>query len=457
MNVKPNKEKKARAATRPLSVIHPDAAGIDVGSRMHVVAVPADRDDEPVRTFGCTTPRLIQMARWLSACGVQTVAMESTGVYWVPVAQVLEAHDIEVVLVNAAHVKGVPGRKSDVSDSQWLQQLHSLGLLRAAFRPEREVSVLRGYWRHRETLVEEMSRQIQRMQKSLEQMNLQLHKVLSDLGGKSGMAILKAILSGERDPGVLADLADYRVKSSHEERVEALTGDWREEQVFILGQCMGLYETFRERIDACDRAIERYMETLEKKTAFPPQGSCRPRRKSKNGPKVDLHRLQWSLTGVDLTRIDGIDVLTAQTIVSEIGFDVRRFPSEACFSSWLGLCPNRKITGGRVKSSRSRKIASRVATALRRAAGTVQRSRSWLGAYHRKMKSRLGPLGAITATAHKLAQQVYRMLKYGGDYVDKGAELFEAKQSEREKRALFKLAKKQGFSLIDSTTGEVIA
>jgi len=415
--------------------VNPDAGGIDVGSREHYVAVPPDRCEETVRVFGCTTPALMELAAWLKTCGVKTVAMESTGVYWVPVAQVLEGEGIVVHLVNAGHVKNVPGRKSDVIDCQWLQEMHTFGLLRGAHRPAKEVAVLRGYWRHRETLVEEVSRQILRMQKALEQMNLQLHKVLSDVSGVSGMAIIRAILAGERDGRRLATLANYRVKSTPDELAAALTGEWREEQLFILRQSVELYETFQEKITVCEGQVEAYLKRMTPKTALrQPEPSPRKaaRRNSKNAPDFDLHGMQVRLAGVDLTLIDGIDVLTAQVIYSEIGFDISAFPSEKNFSSWLGLCPNNKITGGKVKSSRTKSVASRVATALRQAAFTLHHSRSWLGAFYRKMRTRLGPAGAITASAHKLAVQVYRMLKYGGSYDDKGHEAFEKNEKERE-------------------------
>jgi len=367
------------------------------------VAVPADRDPEPVRCFGCLTPDLQSLARWLVACGIKTVALEATGVYWIPPMQVLEEYGLEVYLVDARQAKNLPGRKTDVKDCQWLQQLHTYGLLSRAFRPADAICVLRSYWRHRKDLVEIASMQIQLMHKSLEQMNLQLHKVLSDITGVTGWKILRAILAGERDPVVLAQMKHPLVQSSQDTIAQALTGDWRAEHLFTLRQAVELYEVYQQKIEACDEEIQKYMQSLDtradgKDLAPRDRGSRR-----KGQVHFDLRSQLYELTGTDLTSIDGIDAMTAQTVVSESGIDMSRFATEKHFSSWLGLCPNHEITGGKVRRRRTRKVRNRAAQALRVAAQSLHRSKSALGAYFRRMRSRLGPAKAITATAHKLA------------------------------------------------------
>ena len=457
---------KARAggkirAKGGLRLMNPRAAGIDIGSRTHYAAVPPDSTEQPVRSFGCLTPQLHELAQWLRECGVTTVALESTGVYWIPVAEVLEDYGLAVKLVNARQVKNVPGRKSDVQDCQWLQELHSFGLLRGSFRPAQELRALRGYWRHRQRLVEAAAQQVLLMQKALEQMNLQLHKVLSDITGMSGMAILRAILAGCRDGAELADLAQPTVKSDPETIAQALTGHWREEHLFALKQSIELYDFYQTKIAECDQELERCLRqfqlheelpALETKPAKPNKN-----RRNKNTPRFEVRELLYRLTGVDLTQIDGINVLTAQTIVAECGQDMQAFPSEKDFASWLGLCPNNVITGEKVMRSGTRTVVSRVATALRRAAFGLHHSKSWLGAFYRRMRARLGPAGAITATAHKLACQVYRLLKYGGDYVDQGNELFEQRQQERDLKNLKRRAREMGYELLCPATGELVS
>jgi len=456
--MKSSRKPVKKARRKALTITHPNAAGIDVGSGEHYVAVGEDRSDSPVRCFGCMTRDLQELTTWLQECDITTVAMESTGVYWIPVAQVLDEQGIEVVLVHAAHVKAVPGRKSDVLDCQWLQRLHSYGLLRGAFRPAGEITVLRGYWRHREMLVQERGRYIQRMQKALVQMNIHIHKVISDISGLSGMAIIRAILAGERDGKALAQLANYRVKRSKEEIAQALTGNWREEQLYVLGDHLEIYEQYQRRIAACDQRIEAYLiqlGSMQNPAHSSPIPTAR-KRKTKNAPAFDMRGLHHGLAGVDLTQIDGIDEVTAQTIYAEIGFNVDAFPTEKHFASWLGLCPNNRVTGGKIKGSRSKTVVSRVATAFRKAAFSLHHSKSWMGAYYRKMRSRLGPQAAITATAHKLAKQVYRMLKHGGDYQDKGMEQFERQQQQREMKILRKLAGKHNLEILCPDTGEVM-
>lgn len=447
---------------RGLRTIHPDAAGIDVGSAEHYVAVPEDRDEKPVRAFGCLTPDLHEMARWLKACGIKTVAMESTGVYWIPVIQVLELYELEVIVVHAGYTKNVPGRKTDVEDCQWVQELHTFGLLRGAFRPAKEIQALRAYWRQREDLVEQCARQIHMMQKALEQMNLQLHKVLSDITGLTGLRIIRSILTGRRDPAGLAQMAHTRVKADRETIAKALTGDYHDHHLFSLRQAVDLYDIFQQKITECDQELQTYLATLESKSA--PKASepekavlkKMPHRR-KNQVHFDLQSELVRLIGVDLTAIDGISTLTAQTLVCEVGRDVDTFPTEKHFTSWLGLCPNNRITGGKIKCSRTRRVQNRAAKALRLAAQSLHRSRTALGAFFRRMKFRLGTPKAITATARKLACWVYRMLKYGQAYVDLGQEAYEKNYQDHLLDQLKKKATHLGFQLIACATGEVVS
>jgi len=448
---------QVRQASEPLRIVHPDAAGIDIGSRKHYVAVPPERDPEPVRCFGCLTPDLQALARWLVACGIQTVALEATGVYWIPPMQVLEEFGLEVYLVDARQAKHLPGRKTDVKDCQWLQQLHTHGLLTRAFRPADAICVLRSFWRHRKDLVEMASMQIQWMHKSLEQMNLQLHKVLSDVTGVTGTKIIKAILAGERDPVVLAQMKHPLVQSSTDTIAQALTGDWRVEHLFTLRQAVELYEVYQQKIEACDQEIQKYMQSLETraeaKDLEPRKGGTR----RKNQVHFDLRGRLYELTGVDLTRIDAIDAMTAQAVVSECGIDMSRFATEKHYSSWLGLSPNHEITGGKVRRRRTRKVRNRAAQALRLAAQSLHKSKSALGAYFRRMCSRLGPAKAITATAHKLAILIYRMLKYGMAYVDQGQQAYEKQYQERTLQMLKKRVKQMGYALVDLRSGELVS
>ncbi len=448
---------QARPASEPLRVVHPDAAGIDIGSQKHYVAVPSDRDGEPVRCFGCLTPELQSLARWLVACGIKTVALEATGVYWIPPMQVLEEYGLEVYLVDARQAKNLPGRKTDVKDCQWLQQLHTYGLLTRAFRPADSICVLRSYWRHRKDLVEMASMQIQLMHKSLEQMNLQLHKVLSDVTGVTGWKILQAILAGERDAVVLAQMKHPLVRSSQDTIAQALTGDWRAEHLFTLRQAVELYEVYQQKIEACDQEIEKYMQSLGARAEAKDLEARKGGTRRKNQVHFDLRGQLYELTGTDLTSIEGIDAMTAQTVVSESGIDMSRFATEKHYSSWLGLCPNHQITGGKVRRRRTRRVRNRAAQALRVAAQSLHRSKTALGAYFRRMRSRLGPAKAITATAHKLAILIYRMLKYGMNYVDVGQEAYEQQYRERTLQMLKRRVKQMGYALVDLHSGEVVS
>lgn len=438
-------------------VLHPNAAGIDIGSERHYVAVPPGRDSQPVRCFGCLTPDLQALAHWLKACGVDTAALESTGVYWIPVAQVLEENGIDAYLVDARQAKNLPGRKTDVKDCQWLQELHSQGMLARAFRPPDAICVLRSYWRHRKGLVEMGALQIQLMHKSLEQMNLQLHKVLSDVTGVTGLKIIRAILQGERDAVALAKLKHPLVQSSEETIAKALTGDWRAEHLFTLRQAVELYDVYQQKIEACDQEIEAYMRTLDSR-GDPKDLPPAPREtRRKNQAHFDLRERLYEITGVDLTILPGIDAMTAQTVVSECGTELNRFATEKHFSSWLGLCPNHQISGGKVLRRRTRQVRNRTAQALRMAAQSLHKSKTALGAYYRRMRGRLGPAKAITATAHKLAILIYRMFRYGMEYIEQGQELYKQQYQERTRRLLAKRVRQMGYAMVDLQTGDIVS
>lgn len=438
--------------TQTLPLLNGDAAGIDLGAEYHWVSVPTDRDAESVRRFGCFTADLYAMARWLQACGIKTVAMEATGVYWIPVFQILETEGFEVKLVNARHVKTVPGRKSDVLDCQWLQQLHSYGLLAGSFRPADQVCVLRSYIRQRDTLIKSASAHIQRMQKALIQMNVQLHRVISDISGTTGLAIIRAIVAGERDLHKLAALKDFRAHASIDEIAAALQGDYRPELVFVLQQELHLYEVFQAQIAACDGQIEhclsQFADRVDVSTTPLPPAKRRGKKQPGNAPHFDLRTHLYRISGVDFTQIDGVGGLTVLTLLSELGLDPSRFPTSKHFVSWLGLCPGSRITGGRRKSSKTRPVANRVATALRMAAQTLVRSHSALGAFYRRMQARLGAPKAITAAAHKLARIFYRLWTSGGTYVDPGTSAYEHQHRERVVNNLKKKAQALGFDLI---------
>jgi len=450
-----------KTLTAALQVVNANAAGIDLGSREHYVAVPPDRDERPVRHFGCLTPDLHEMARWLNGCGVQTVAMEATGVYWVPVAQVLESEGLEVVLVDASDLKNVKGRKTDVQDCQWAQQLHTFGLLKGAFRPTKEIQVLRGYWRHRETLVAECAQQIHRMQKALEQMNLQLHKVLSDISGVTGMQILRAILAGERDGAVLARMRNGRLKCSEETLAKALTGDYRQEHLFALRQAVELYDVYQQKIAECDAEIQKVMAQFQRPpargTRNPKASKKKATSRRKNQCHFNLAEELFQIAGVDVTRIDGIDALTAQTVFAEVGFDLSAFPTEHHFASWTRLCPNNRITGGKIISSRRRRGKNRVALAFRRGAQSLHHSQSALGGFYRRMVAKMGPGKATTAVAHKLARLFYRMVRYGQDYVDQGEKQYQQRYQEHQMRLLKKRARHMGYALVCAQTGVVVS
>jgi transposase len=434
-----------------LPVLHLHAAGIDVGNAEHYVAVPPGCDPEPVRRFGSFTADLHRMAHWLESCGVQTVVMQATGVYWVALFEVLQSYGFQVQVVNAQHTKNLPGRKSDVQECQWLQKLHTFGLLNASFRPAEDIAVLRSYLRQRENLVTGASTCVQHMQKALTQMNLQLANVISDITGVTGMAILRAIVAGERDPQRLAALKHKQIRARGEDIARSLEGNWRPELIFVLAQNLDLYDFYLTQIGQCDRQIESHLNTLPSKSdvsTHPMPASRHHRKMRKHGPRFDLRQQLYRVTGVDLTQVDGFDVQTVQTIISEIGVDMNPWPSEHHFASWLGLCPSHCSSGGKVLKRGTRHVVNRAATALRIAAWNLLRSQSALGAKFRRLRTRLGAPKAITAMAHQLARLLYRMLKFGAAYVDKGIEHYEARYRHQRMQWLQKQAAVFNLQLI---------
>jgi transposase len=443
-----------------LEVVHPQAAGIDVGNAAHYVAVRPELDPEPVRRFECFTADLHRLADWLVTLGVKTVAMQSTGVYWIPLYEILEEHGFEVYLVNARHTKNLPGRKSDVQESQWLLKLHTYGLLSNSFQPQAKIRALRTYWRQRAEHVRGAATCIQRMQKVLTQMNLQLANVISDLSGLTGQTIVRAILAGERDPWQLADLSHPRIQASREEIAKSLEGNWRAELLFVLQQEVEMYDTYQQRMAECDQQLQKHLAQFADK--LPPQlpeaerelqkeNPARKRRKPQgNAPRFNLNGELQRITGVDLTQIDSVDVMIAQTIISEVGLDMSRWKTEAHFASWLGLCPDNRISGDKFLRRGTRHVVNRAATALRMAAHNLIRSRSYLGAQYRRLRTKLGAPKAITAMAHRLARLVYRMLKYGQQYIDKGNQHYEDRYRQQQVLLLRKKAAKLGLSIVDA-------
>ena len=440
---------KSGAKPEGLSQLNLNAAGIDVGATSHFVAVPADRAEQPVREFEAFTADLYRLADWLAQCGVETVVMESTGVYWIPLFGVLEERDFQVILVDPRRIKNVPGRKTDVLDCQWLQQLHTYGLLSGAFRPEGEIRRLRSYLRQRAMLVEYASHHVQHMQKALTQMNVKLQHVISDITGKTGMEIIEAIVGGQRDPVKLAQLRDPRIKADEATIAKSLRGHWREEHIFELTQALELYRFYHAKIAECDREIETHLERFEdRSTGGPPAAKSGRKRIKGNAPRFDVWTHLNRMTGVDLTRIDGVDAYTALKVISEIGTDMTKWPSAKHFASWLGLSPNNRITGGRVISSKTKPSANRAAAALRLAANALHRSDSALGAFLRRKKAQLGAPKAITATAHKLARLIYTMLRNGQEYVDAGAKYYERQYQQRALRTAKRRAAQLGYQLV---------
>ena len=451
------KTKRSGRIDRPegIPILNPNAAGLDIGANEIYAAVPADRDEQPVRCFGTFTQELNGLSAWLHQCRIDTVAMEATGVYWIPTYQILEASGLEVCLVNPRYFQNVPGRRTDVSDCQWLQRLHSAGLLRGSFRPAPQVCVLRSLTRHRDNLIQLASTHILHMQKALDQMNVQLHHVLSDITGLSGLAIIDAILSGERDPQLLAKLRDGRVKASEETIVAALTGDYRTEHLFTLKQSLTAYRHYQKLMAACDRQVEQQLKRFDAqvdeaaKPLAPPK--VRRRKLFSNEPNFDLRSHLYRIFGVDLTAVPGISVLTAHTILSEVGPDISKFRSASAFASWLGLCPHNDISGGRILSAKTRRVKNRAALAFRMAANALFRSQSPLGDYFRRMRAKLGAASAITAAAHKLARIVFHMLNTREAYNEAILNQHEHRFRARAEARLRAQAKLLGYSVIAAT------
>jgi transposase len=442
-----------------LTIIHPNAGGIDVGNESHFVAVPPDRDPQPVREFGCWTADLKRMAEWLQACRVDTVAMQATGVYWIALYDILTQQGIRVILVNAQYTKNVPGRKSDVQESQWLMKLHTYGLLRDSFRLAENMESVRTIWRLRDRHVKDAGRAVQHMQKALTKMNIQLANVISDISGLSGQAIIGAILQGERDPYQLADLKHERVQASREEVARSLEGNWREDVLFELQQAVDSYQFAHQQMRECDGKLEGYLASLPTRMLNVPeqaagQQAAAPKKTKKakkpkgNAPALDLKAELKRICGVDLTSIDGIDVMTAQTILSEVGADMSGFQTEDHFASWLGLTPSKDISGGKVIGPGRRKVQNRVALSLRMAASTLLNSKSYLGGRYRHLRKELpSKAAAVKAMARYLAVLVYRMLTKGQAWVDRGATRFEQKRAQRELASLQWKALAKGFKL----------
>jgi transposase len=424
--------------------VYPNAAGIDVGASSHWVAVPGHLADQPVREFGVMTADLHALADWLLACGIDTVGLESTGVYWIPVYEVLESRGLAVWLVDARQLKYVPGRKSDVQDCQWLQRLMSLGLLRAAWRPGAEVCVVRAVARQREVLLLEQASWVQRMHKALVQMNIQLTEVLSDVMGTTGQAIIRAIVAGERDPQRLARLRYGRLKASAEAVARALQGTWREEHLFVLAQALAMYDDIGRHLTECDAKLQ---GLLAQRRQHEVDLGKAPKPGSKARGAFDARQALANWAGVDLTRINGLEVTTVMKILCEIGPDLRRFAHVKHFCSWLSLCPGTKISGGKVLSAGTRRSANRVRQALKMAAMSLSHSQSALGAFYRRLCARMDKPRANTATAHKLARMVYFMLTRGEAFVDQGQERYEQQQRQRSIAALKRRAAALGFQV----------
>lgn len=435
-------------------VFHSSAAGIDIGAREIFVAVPADRDDHPVRRYDTFTCDLREMAEWLKRCGVTTVAMESTGVYWIPVYDMLEENGIQACLVNPRNMKNVPGKRTDFHECQWIQHLHSMGLLHAAFRPDEDVRAVRVVMRNRNDLVGMRSQHVQHLHKALTQMNIQVHHVIDDITGLTGMSILNAIVAGERDPSVLAKLRDPRVKASEEIVRKSLEGNWRNEQISVLRQRLSLWRRYSELISECDREIEKLIAVFEPKVdpevkPMPEDRKAKQRRRRKKSgdPDYDMRTEAYQLFGIDLTQIPGLMMLVFM-LFSEVGRDMSRWPTAAHFVSWLGLCPDNDISGGKVLWRGVRRTKNRAGTLFRLAASSLHRDPGELGNYLRRMKSKLGPKAATTATAHKIAVIFYTMVK---NQVEYDASLWAKRDAMREKRLEAKLHKQaalRGYKLV---------
>lgn len=445
----------------PLRVQNPHAAGIDVHAAQHWVAVPAEAAPPPpadhppnlpphVRTFGACTADLEALADWLGACGVTTVAMESTGVYWIPLFELLERRGLQVSLVDPRQTRQVSGRpKTDVLDCQWIQRLHSYGLLAASFRPEDQVVVLRGYLRQRQMLIRYAGPHVQHLQKALEQMNVKLPEVVSDILGVTGLAIIRAILAGQRDPLELAKLRHDRCHRTEAEIARALYGNWRAEHLFALGQALELYEAYQDKLRDCDARIEQHLQTFADRSGGRAlEQKARRRSRPRHEPAFDVRQALFRFSGADLTVIEGIDRTTALTILGEIGRDMSKWPTAKHFVSWLGLCPQHQSSAGKIKSRRTRRGANPAARALRLAAQGCHHARNALGAFYRRIQARCGGPKAVVATARKIAERVYRLLKYGEPYVRQEMAAAEEAYRSRLVKGLARKATELGYQLV---------
>ena len=455
--------RRVAAGDPQLAIVNPNAGGIDVGNESHFAAVPPDRDENPVREFGCWTQALHEMAEWLKSCRIETVAVQATGVYWIALYDVLEQHGIRVVLVNAQHTKNVPGRKTDVQECQWLMKLHTYGLMRDSFWLQQDMEYVRTLWRLRDRHVKDAGREVQHMQKALTKMNVQLANVISNISGLSGQAIISAILRGNRDPVQLADLVDYRVKASREEVARSLEGNWRTDVLFELQQAVDSYHFAHRQMLECDEKLTLYLASLPTRTLETPaplqaeslvQKRKKARKPRDNEPRMDLKAELKRICGVDLTSIDGINVMTAFTVISEVGTEMSRFKDEDHFTSWMGLAPSKDISSGKVVGSGKKKVKNRVAIVLRTAATSLLESDTYLGARYRHLRRQLPTLkGAVKAMARHLAVLIYRLLIHGQAWIDRGAAQFERKRLEREMANLHVKAKAKGLALVPITEG----
>jgi len=451
--------KKGKGSAKPtlaelsaLEQINLNAAGLDVGDDEIWACVPVGGAEVSVRSFPTFTADLHQLADWLAECKVTTIAMEATGVYWIALFEILEDHGFEVYVVNPRYLKNVAAQKTDVLDCQWIQQLHTYGLLRPSFQPPEQIAALRAVVRQRDMLVRYRAAHIQHMQKALQLMNLKLTNVLSDITGMTGMLILRAIVAGEHNPKVLAQYRDPGCKKSEEEIAKSLEGNYRREHLFALKQALQLYETYGAQIRACDdelAAMYNAIDTVDSDIK-PPKPKSGKRRK--NQAHFDVASELYRVVGVDLTQIDGIDALTAQKVLVEIGWDMSRWRSVKHFTAWLRISPRKKVSGGKVLGRTSNKTQNPATQALRVAAQSLARSSSALGAFYRRIKARHGAQQAVAATAHKLARIIYAMLKNRTPYVDPGPDYYEKRYRDRTIRALEQKAAKFGLQLVPTTS-----
>jgi len=452
---------KYKATTTPdcTPALHPNAAGIDIHSTTIFIAVPPGRDDKTVRKFSTFTSDLLEAIEWMKRCQVDTVVMESTGVYWIPLYQLLSDHSVQVYLVNARHVKNVPGRKTDVSDAQWLQYLHSVGLLRGSFRPPQAICALRSIARHKESLIKIGAVHIQHMQKSLDQMNLHLHHVIDDIVGVTGLAIIEAVLAGERDLSRLADLRDPRIKSSKSIIKKALKGDYRSEHLFVLRQSLYSWKQIQAQIAECDVEMESLTNQRQARSNHQPVALVpHPRKKiSKNQPKGEWQNLLAQEFGVDLTAVPGIHTATVQTLYTELGSDWSPFPSSAQFSSWLNLCPDQGLSNEKIVHRHTKRAHKRLRVALRMAALSLHRDQSPLGDEYRRRRAQLGPTGAITALAHKLARILWHLVTYKKPYDSSVFIEATEKYKQRYKKNLIKRIESMGYSVLENPTVPALA